>query len=328
MPTPRLRLVFAGTPEFAAHHLQALVDSDRHDIVAVYSQPDRPAGRGKKAQFSAVKHTALAAGLPVLQPQNFKQESDRQALAALQADLMVVVAYGLILPQAVLDIPRLGCINVHASLLPRWRGAAPIQRAIEAGDRQTGVTIMRMEAGLDTGEMLLKACCTIAPEDTAASLQQRLAALGGPALVESIDALANGTAGGEAQDDSQSCYAAKLSKAEAEIDWQQEATQLARKIRAFNPAPCCYTQLGSERLKLWQARALAGEELEQIDTDARSPGHILRANRDGIVVACGHGALCLQSLQLPGGRAMSAGELLNARAKLFTPGTPLGAGHG
>lgn len=316
MDTPRLRLVFAGTPDFAAAHLQALLDNGQHDIVGVYSQPDRPAGRGKKPKPSPVKQLAERAELPVFQPTNFKEDSARQELAGLRADLMIVVAYGLILPQAVLDIPRLGCVNVHGSILPRWRGAAPIQRAIEAGDHETGVTIMQMDAGLDTGDMLRIAKCEITSTTTSAELHDTLAKLGGPALIDAINSLATGTAIAEAQNDDDSNYAAKINKAEAEIDWSQSSATLDRKIRAFNPFPCCYTNLAETRIKIWQAQPLA-------DADGEA-GTILQADKQGITVACGSGALRLLAIQLPGARAMSAAEILNSKAQLFAPGTQLG----
>ena len=316
MADTRLKLVFAGTPEFAARHLQVLLDDGRHDIIAVYTQPDRPAGRGKKPRPSPVKTVAESAGLPVYQPLNFKAQEDRDALVALGADLMVVVAYGLILPQAVLDIPRFGCVNVHASILPRWRGAAPIQRAIEAGDAETGVTIMQMAAGLDTGDMLHTVRCPIGPEDTSASLHDHLAALGGPALLEALDQLARGTAQPEVQDDSLSNYAAKIDKAEGDIDWSLSATELDRRIRAFVPFPVCYTQLGEDRLRIWRAMPESGNG---------QAGEILSSDKSGIVVACGEGALRLLSLQLPNARQMDAAELLNGHAARFQPGTILGA---
>ena len=316
MPDTRLKLVFAGTPEFAAQHLKALLEDGRHDVIAVYTQPDRPAGRGKKPRPSPVKALAETAGLPVYQPLNFKAQDDRDTLAALGADLMVVVAYGLILPQAVLDLPRLGCVNVHASILPRWRGAAPIQRAIEAGDAETGVTIMQMAAGLDTGDMLHIVRCPIGPEDTSASLHDQLAVIGGPALLDALDQLASGTAQPEVQDDSLSNYAAKIDKAEGDIDWTLSATELDRRIRAFVPFPVCYTQLGEDRLRIWRATP---------ETGSGQPGEILSSDKSGIVVACGEGALRLLSLQLPNARQMDAAELLNGHAARFQPGTVLGA---
>ncbi len=315
MAATALKLVFAGTPDFAAKHLQALLDDGRHQVVAVYTQPDRPAGRGKKPRPSPVKQLAEQAGLPVLQPLNFKQQQDRNALAALGADLMVVVAYGLILPQAVLDIPRLGCVNVHASLLPRWRGAAPLQRAIEAGDADTGVTVMQMAAGLDTGDMLHKVRCAIDADDTSASLHDKLAELGGPALVTALDQLASGSAQPEVQDDSLSNYAAKLDKQEGQIDWQRSAIELDRQIRAFIPFPVCYTELDDDRLRIWQARPEAG---------SGRAGEILSADKTGVVVACGDGALRLLSLQLPNARQMAVADILNGHAARFAPGVMLG----
>ncbi|WP_183411645.1 methionyl-tRNA formyltransferase [Litorivivens lipolytica] len=314
-----MRLIFAGTPDFAASHLKALIQDGRHEIVAVYSQPDRPAGRGKKLQASPVKQLAIAHDLPVYQPLNFKTEDAVSELKSHQADLMIVVAYGLILPQVVLDAPRLGCVNVHASLLPRWRGAAPIQRAIEAGDLETGITIMQMDAGLDTGDMLLKTTCPINSDDTAASLHDKLAEQGGPALIDAVNHLAAGTLQGEQQNDALSCYAPKILKDEALINWAEDAVLLHRKIRAFNPFPVSYTQLGDERLKIQRATLATGEG---------APGEILAASKDGIQVACGKGSLLLTELQLPGARAMSAQDMLNARADRFTPGTVLGENAG
>ncbi|MBQ0795813.1 methionyl-tRNA formyltransferase [Zhongshania sp.] len=319
MSTPSLRLIFAGTPDFAAQHLQALIDDGSHQIVAVYSQPDRPAGRGKKRLPSAVKVCAEAAGIPVYQPINFKDSADRDTLASLQADLMIVVAYGLLLPQSVLDIPRLGCVNVHGSLLPRWRGAAPIQRAIEAGDQTTGITIMQMDVGLDTGAMLSKVECAIHPTDSAADVFARLADIGGPALLNSVKDLALGKAQPESQDDSLSNYAAKIGKAEAEIDWRQDANVLDRKIRAFNPFPICFTRFADgkndERIKIWRAEALATHQ------HSAAPGEILNADKSGITIACGIGALRILDLQMPGGKVLAARDILNARAAQFSPGT-------
>ena len=321
MSTPSLRLVFAGTPEFAARHLQALIDDGHHQIVAVYSQPDRPAGRGKKTLPSAVKQCAVAAGIPVFQPVNFREEGDRDILASHNADLMIVVAYGLLLPQRVLDIPRLGCVNVHGSLLPRWRGAAPIQRAIEAGDVETGVTIMQMNAGLDTGAMLSKISCAIGPADSAADLLARLADLGGPGLINTIADLANGNATPEQQDDSLSNYAAKIGKAEAEIDWGLTALNVDRKIRAFNPFPICYTRFATsrpdERIKIWRAQP------ETNDQQTGAAGTIISADKTGILVACGKGCLRILELQMPGGKVLAARDVLNSRAEQFAPGTLL-----
>lgn len=309
-----LRLVFAGTPEFAALHLQAIIDSE-HTLLAVYTQPDRPAGRGKKLRAGPVKQLATGVGLPVRQPVSLKDERARSELAALEPDAMVVVAYGLILPQAVLDIPRFGCLNVHASLLPRWRGAAPIQRAIAAGDDQTGITIMQMEAGLDTGPMLASARCAIDEDTTAASLHDSLAQLGAPLLLEVLADLPGHLARARRQDDSLATYASKIDKTEAEIDWTESATVLDRKVRAYNPFPVGYSTLDGERVKIWRARPVAAAM-----DPAAAAGTILCADREGIVVKCGSGALCIQSLQLPGGKVLSAEQVLNARAGLFAPG--------
>ncbi len=308
-----LRLIFAGTPDFAARHLAALMDS-RHRVLAVYTQPDRPAGRGKKLQASPVKRLAAAAGLAVHQPASLRDEAEQQVLAALEPDLMVVVAYGLILPQAVLDIPRFGCLNVHASLLPRWRGAAPIQRAIEAGDPETGTTIMQMDAGLDTGDMLATARCPIERDSTAASLHDTLAAIGAPLLLQVLDDLPRYRANAERQDDHRATYAGKIRKEEAALDWSRDAETLDRAIRAFNPFPVSYSTLSGERVRIWQAQPAGTGALPE------PPGTILRSDRDGILVNCGRGQLRIRRLQLPGGRELSAEQVLNARGDLFAPG--------
>jgi methionyl-tRNA formyltransferase len=313
--TQPLRIVFAGTPEFAAEHLKALLDSP-YQLVAVYSQPDRPAGRGQKLMPSPVKQLALQHNIPVLQPQTLRDPLAQAELAALQPDLLVVVAYGLILPQAVLDIPRLGCINSHASLLPRWRGAAPIQRAIQAGDEESGVTVMHMEAGLDTGPMLLKVRTPISPEDTGGSLHDRLAELGPPAVLEAIAGLCAGTLHGQAQDDGLANYAHKLNKDEALLDWSRPAEELERLIRAFNPWPICHSRLHGEPLKVLAASLGEG---------SGNPGAILSASKDGLSVACGSGALRLTRLQLPGGKALNFADLFNSRREQFAVGTVLGA---
>ena len=262
-----------------------------------------------------MKQLAEQVGLDVYQPLNFKDQADRDALAALNADLMIVVAYGLILPQAVLNTPRLGCVNVHASLLPRWRGAAPIQRAIEAGDQETGVTVMQMAAGLDTGDMLLKVRCDITSQDTSASMHDRLAKMGGPALIDAINQLACGRAQPEIQDDALSNYAAKIDKQEGRIDWHHSATEIDRQIRAFIPFPVCYTDLGDDRLRIWQAEPTG---------DNGTAGEILSCDKNGIVVACGEGALRLLSLQLPNARQMAVADILNGHAARFAVGTLLG----
>jgi methionyl-tRNA formyltransferase len=314
-----LRIVFAGTPDFAVQSLQSLLGTS-HEIIAVYTQPDRPAGRGQKLTPSPVKSLALEHNIPVYQPLTLKDEAAQQELAALNADLMVVVAYGLILPQVVLDMPRLGCINVHGSLLPRWRGAAPIQRAIHKGDAETGVTIMQMEAGLDTGPMLLKTQLTIEADDTAQSLHDKLALQGGEALQEAVDALSAGTLTAEVQDDSLATYAEKMSKAEGELDWSQPASILDQTVRAFNPWPVAWTLLNGKTLRIWQAHG------ESIDTEQTaegsqqaSPGTVISADKKGLLIACGEGALRITTLQLPGKKALSVADILNSGKNLFTP---------
>jgi len=309
-----LRLIFAGTPDFAAIHLQALL-AGGHEIIAAYTQPDRPAGRGKKLHASPVKDVAINAGIPVLQPATLRNAEAQAELAALGADVMVVVAYGLILPQPVLDAPRLGCINVHASLLPRWRGAAPIQRAIEAGDSETGITIMRMDAGLDTGPMLAKASLSLPPGTSAGVLHDRLAELGPPLLLQVLADLPTYIETATAQTDAGVTYAHKIDKSEAALDWSRGAVELARAVAAFNPFPVCYGILDGDRVRIWAADAEG-----PATAGAAPPGTVLSADRDGILVACGEGALRILQLQLPGGKALPAGELLNARSALFVPG--------
>lgn len=309
-----LRIIFAGTPEFAAVALQALLDSS-HEVVAVYTQPDRPAGRGRKLKPGPVKALALAHAIPVCQPLSLKSPDEQDRLAEWQADVMVVAAYGLLLPKAVLSLPRYGCLNIHASLLPRWRGAAPIQRAILAGDTQTGVTIMQMDVGLDTGDMLLKESCPIGSGDTAQTLHDRLATLGANALLEILTGLPD-KLNPEPQDEGQASYAHKLDKAEAWLDWQQAAVQLARQVQAFNPWPVAQTRLGDKLIRVWHAEAL------DTPTDAQ-PGTLVKTDKTGFDVACGEGTLHITSLQLPGGKAMDAAALLNGHPDLLKPGIKL-----
>ncbi len=313
--TQPLRIVFAGTPEFAAEHLKALLTSP-HQLLAVYTQPDRPAGRGQKLMPSPVKQLALQHAIPVYQPQTLRDPAAQAELAALKPDLLVVVAYGLILPQVVLDIPRLGCINSHASLLPRWRGAAPIQRAIQAGDDESGVTVMQMEAGLDTGPMLLKVSTPISADDTGGSLHDRLAELGPPAVLQAIAGLAAGNLRGDVQDDRLATYAHKLNKDEALLDWSRPAVELERLIRAFNPWPICHSSLNGAPLKVLAA---------QLGEGSGAPGSILAASKDGLTVACGDGTLRLTRLQLPGGKALNFADLFNSRREQFAVGSLLGA---
>ena len=315
-----LRVVFAGTPDFAASSLAAVLDSE-HEVVAVYTQPDRPAGRGRKLTPSPVKQLAQEHGLPVVQPASLKDADDQAELAALNADVMVVVAYGLLLPQAVLDTPRLGCINVHASLLPRWRGAAPIQRAIEAGDSVSGVTIMQMDAGLDTGAMLYEVRTPITSRTTGGDLHDRLAIQGANALIHVLDNLDNGSLEATPQPEEGVTYAAKLSKAEAELDFSQPAEQLARKIRAFNPWPVAWCTLGNDRLRLLMASVEQGEQ------PPLPPGTLLEHGDDHLRIACGEQGqevLCVSRAQLPGGKAMAIRDLLNARQTSLTVGVRLG----
>jgi methionyl-tRNA formyltransferase len=299
-----MKIIFAGTPHFAATALEALL-AQSFEVVAVLTQPDRPAGRGMQLLPSAVKQLALQHGLPVLQPLTLKDASIQFELAAYAADVMVVAAYGLILPQAVLQLPRHGCLNIHASLLPRWRGAAPIQRAILAGDRETGITIMQMDAGLDTGDMLLKKSCPIAGQDNARTLHDKLAALGAQAIVEALRLLEQNRLKRMPQDNAQATYAAKLSKAEAQINWQDNAERIANAVRAYNPFPVASTTLNATLVKIWQTSVRDG---------TGEPGTVLAVDRDGIVVACGQGALCLEVLQRPNAKAMNAAQFVQGFA--------------
>lgn len=314
MLNDKLRIIFAGTPDFAARHLQALLDS-KHQVVAVYSQPDRPAGRGKKLQASPVKQLAEKHGIDIFQPQSLRNTDAQAQLKEIEADIMVVVAYGLILPQVVLDTPPLGCLNVHGSLLPKWRGAAPIQRSIWQGDAETGVTIMQMDKGLDTGAMLLKKSIPIKADDTSATLYEKLAVIGPQALIETLDTLQELTP--EKQDDALASYAEKLSKQEAKVDWQLPAAQLVRNVRAFNPWPVVYFELEAGPIKIWQAKN------EDIEPTNNKPGTIIEASKQGILVATGEGGLRITQLQIPGKKAMSSQDVLNSRSEWFKPGTLL-----
>jgi methionyl-tRNA formyltransferase len=314
-----LNIIFAGTPDFAAKHLAALIASE-HNVVAVYCPQDKPAGRGKKLTACATKALALTHGLTVEQPINFKEVDSHTQLARYQADVMVVVAYGLLLPQVILDTPRLGCINVHGSILPQWRGAAPIQRSLEAGDIETGVTIMQMDKGLDTGDMILKASCTITPKDTSASLYEKLAELGPSALLDTLALMASDHYPREPQNSALSSYAAKLDKTEAELDWSLPADALDRKIRAYIPWPVAQftfiepTSNKAHKIRVWQATPLAS------NTEKYSVGTIISADKQGIIIATGNGALRLEVLQLPGKKALAVADILNSRADWFLPG--------
>jgi len=305
MSTP-LRVIYAGTPDFACPALQTLIDYGC-ELVAVFTQPDRPAGRGRQLQASPVKQLALKHQLRVEQPNNLRDDTLRQAMAELQPDLMVVAAFGMLLPQEWLDLPRYGCWNLHASLLPRWRGAAPIQRAIEAGDAESGMTLMHMELGLDTGPMLLRQPLTLAADETGGSLHDQLAAMGAQILLEGLERLSqDGPWHGEVQDDALACYAPKLSKSEAEVDWQQAASTIARRVRAFNPFPVCWTEALGPRLRIWQAEA--------VELDHQSePGTLLPDTGTQALVACGQGALKLLQVQPAGKKAMPVSAWLNAQ---------------
>lgn len=314
--TKPLKIIFAGTPDFAAKHLAALLQSE-HDVVAVYCPPDKPAGRGKKLSACATKLLALENNISVEQPENFKAEIDQVRLADYQADVMVVVAYGLLLPTVILETPRLGCINVHGSILPKWRGAAPIQRSLEAGDTKTGVTIMQMDKGLDTGDMILTATCDITLKDTSASLYEKLAELGPKALLDTLTLMATGEYQRQPQDNALATHAAKLDKAEAELNWQLSAEVLDRKIRAYIPWPVAQFTFNENnkqhRIRVWQASVI---ELDH----KQIPGTIIGHDKAGIIVATTNQALRLEILQLPGKKALAVADILNGKADWFAQG--------
>ncbi len=303
-----LKIIFAGTPEFSVAPLKALIESP-HEVVAVYTQPDRPAGRGRKLTPSPVKACALEYGIDVYQPEKLRSPEDQQPLIVLNADLMVVVAYGIILPEIILEAPRLGCINIHASLLPRWRGAAPIQRAILAGDTQTGITIMQMDIGLDTGDMLLKHQCDILPDDSASVLHDRLALLGAQALMDALPGIVNKTLQGEKQDDALANYAHKLQKSEALVDWSQPAKSLQLQVNAFNAWPVAQTPIAiknkMQMLRIWRALAIDGQFDEP-------PGTVVACNKQGIDVVTGAGLLRLLEIQMPGKKPVDVVAFANA----------------
>ncbi|CDH19727.1 methionyl-tRNA formyltransferase [Xenorhabdus bovienii] len=310
-----LRIIFAGNPDFAAHHLAALLKS-QHQVVGVLTRPDKPAGRGKKLTPSPVKALAEEHSISVFQPKTLRTEENQQWIMDRQADIMIVVAYGLILPQAVLDIPRLGCLNVHGSLLPRWRGAAPIQRAIWAGDPETGVTIMQMDAGLDTGNMLLKAACPITNQDTSSSLYEKLANIGPEALLNTLDLIILGNCQPGIQDGTLATYAEKLSKDEAKMDWHLPAIQLERCVRSFNPWPMSFFLIDEYPIKVWHAEAIA-------EQTTQSPGTIIKADKKGIQIATSDGILNITQLQSSGKKAMPAADFLNSKRDWFTPGNKI-----
>ncbi len=300
-----MKVIFAGTPELAVPCLQALIDSE-HEICAAYTQPDRPAGRGRKLQQSPVKTLALANNIAVEQPDNFKSEQDVQTLQAYNADIMVVIAYGLLLPDTVLNSFKFGCINPHVSLLPKWRGAAPIQRAIEAGDRTTGVTLIQMDAGWDTGPMLAKTELDIHDNDTSQSIHDKLAIRSAELLIAALPKIADGSIEPIKQDDAASSHAKKLSKAEAKIDWHNTAKQIDQKIRAFNPWPVCYCNFNDKIMRVWQAKVIDNNNKND------SPGKIIAASKEGIDIACEQGVLRLLEIQLPGNKRISTRDFFNA----------------
>ena len=314
-----LRIIFAGTPDFAAQHLQALLNTD-HQVVAVYSQPDRPAGRGRKLTASPVKQVALEHDIDVQQPLSLKDADAQAQLASYQADIMVVVAYGLLLPQVVLDTPRLGCINVHGSLLPRWRGAAPVERAMLAGDAETGVTIMQMDEGLDTGAMLMIAKTSITASHTTGTLTDELEMLGAKTLIATLSALPALLNEAVDQPEDGITYAHKISKTEAIIDWSQSTANITQKIRALNPAPGCFTLLGDQRIKLWEAGAVSN------DGGANSaPGTIISLNKEGLIVSTGDGLVSISRLQLPNKKPLSIADIVNGNPAPLSPGKQFGS---
>lgn len=310
-----LKIIFAGTPEFAAKHLEHLIQHN-YDVVACYTQPDRPAGRGKKLQPSAVKQVALANDIPVYQPPSLKNEEAQQELAALGADLMIVVAYGLILPKVVLDTPKYGCINVHGSILPKWRGAAPIQRSVLAGDPETGVTIMQMDVGLDTGDMLHIETCPIDADDTSGSIYEKLQALGPKALVDTLEKIAQSDISPVPQDNELATYAHKLTKEEAEINWQDSAEQIERNIRGYQPWPVATIKLNGNTVKVWRSTLTS-------ESSDKPAGTILRADKQGLIVSTGTNPIAITQLQPPGKKPMSIADFINGRSDWVTPGTEL-----
>lgn len=309
-----MRIIFAGTPQFAADHLQALLDHGGHQLVAAYTQPDRRAGRGKKRLASPVKQVALDAGMVVEQPLSLKEPDAQRRLTTLEADIMVVVAYGLLLPQTVLTIPRYGCINVHASLLPHWRGAAPVERAIVAGDTQSGITIMQMDAGLDTGDMLCDAACTIDSSETGDSLRGKLTVLGQTLLLETLQAIEEGSTIATPQDNSAASYANKLNKSEAQIDWREPAALIDRKIRAFSSALSSYSMLNGQRIRIIKATPISAPNGND------KVGEIIAVSRSTVDVQCGDDVLSITDIQLPGAKCMPVQALLNGKPGFFKPG--------
>ncbi len=299
-----MKLIFAGTPDFAVPALQSLIDS-KHDVLAVYTQPDRPAGRGRQLKASPIKQLAERYSLKIFQPETLRDQEEQEKIRRLQPDAMIVAAYGLIFPRSVLEIPKYGCINIHASILPRWRGAAPIQRAIQAGDTESGITIMQMSQGLDEGDILEIAKCPISADDTGGSLHDKMAALSSEALLKTLQNIESGNLKPEAQNDSLATYAKKLSKTEAQIDWSQSAKQIDRNIRAFNPFPIAFTKFKNDRLRIWEARVSSTSIKEK-------PGKIVAIDKESMVVATGEGCLRILKVQQPGGKPIATKDWLNA----------------
>lgn len=310
-----LRIIFAGTPDFAVPILQSLIDS-AHNVVAVYTQPDRPAGRGQKLQLSPVKELALEKNIPVFQPASFKEENAVEEFKNLEPDLMIVAVYGLLLPKAILDAPKFGCVNVHISLLPRWRGASPNIQPILAGDKKTGVTIMQMDEGLDTGDMLHKEEYVIEPTDTAKDLREKLGVLGAQALIEVLPKIEDGTVKREKQNDNEATHAPKIKKEDAQINWEKSAEEISRMVRAYNPWPIAYTNYGDRLIKIYEAESFT-------DTNKGQPGEVIHCQKDGIDVATGTGFLRIKQLQLAGKKVMTAQEFLNGNGEWFKVGVCL-----
>lgn len=308
-----MRILFAGTPDFSVPVLQALMDAG-HQICAVYTQPDRPKGRGRKLSPSPVKVCAQSHGLPIEQPKSLRQKDAQAALAAYQPELMVVVAYGLILPRAVLETPALGCVNVHASLLPKYRGASPIQAAVLNGDKTSGVTIMQMDEGLDTGDMILKRECNIGAQDTAADLHDALSTMGASAIVDAVHLLESKQATFEKQDDTKASYAGKITKEDALIDWSKPAATIHQQIRAYHPWPVAYSSLNDQVIRIWQAELLSTEPHQY------QAGEIVEVAKKHLHIACGQGILAISQLQLVGGKSLSIADFLNAKRSMFVVG--------
>ena len=316
----KLNVIFAGTPDFAAQNLLALLESE-FNVIAVYTQPDRRSGRGKKITFSPVKQLAITNDLPVYQPENFKSANDVAALESLKADIMVVVAYGILLPQTVLDIPKHGCINVHASLLPKWRGAAPIERALMSGDEQTGVTIMQMDKGLDTGDMLAKAYCDISDTMTSADLYTALVPLGSNALIATLNDFSNSKIVAVKQDDDLACYAKKLFKKEADINWSLPADEVSRHIRGLSPRPVAFSNLNEQIIRVWHASVFTNQDDSEIVHSSAVSGTILAADKSGIQVACANNtSVSITQVQFPGGKQLKVSDIINSRKDFFAIG--------